>query len=143
MSVLFSNSRTAGGTINIASFVMNQPGVELGALQCSAGGIPVGIAQEGPHGMPGAFGPAGASTLVAAQAGQPFRVYCNGEPALLTLGISGCNPDDFLVSDASGNALPVVLTNSSSAQWVGARAVEGGVAGSIIRAVVNIFPYHG
>ncbi len=75
MSVTATYSRTAGGNINICSFISNQPGVELGALQCSAGGIPVGVCQEGPHYMPGSYTPNGVTPALAATAGQVIKVY--------------------------------------------------------------------
>ena len=68
---------------------------------------------------------------------EPLAVHGDGEQCLLVVG-SGYTvmPDNDLVSDASGNGIPLSLTTSS--QYIGARAIEGGVAGDPIRVTVTL-----
>jgi hypothetical protein len=44
-------------------------------------------------------------------------------------------PDTLLTSDASGNAIPANVATAST-QWIGARSIEAGVAGDVIRVSV-------
>jgi hypothetical protein len=140
-----SKSRIAGGTINPFVFIQGIPGVELGALQCSGAGVEIiGIGAEWTNSMMGANQQ---TTLVpqgfpAATTGQDIKVYEDGEDTIIMVG-SGytVQPDNLLVSDASGNAIPINLA-AAGVQWVGARAVEAGVAGSPIRVSVYTRPYY-
>lgn len=141
-----SKSRIAGGTINIFTFVQGNPGVMLGALQCTGGGVEIiGIAAEFTDNMMGAQGqpvflPQG---YPAAVSGGSLKLYEAGEDTIIMVG-SGytVEPDNLLVSDASGNAIPINLA-ASGLQWVGARAIEAGVAGDPIRcSVLNYTTYH-
>lgn len=133
-----SLSRIAGGTINPFTFIQGQPGVMLGALQCTGAGVPIiGIGAEWTNAM---MGQAYQTTLIpqgfpAATSGQSIRVYEDGENTILMVG-SGYTvmPDNLLVSDASGNGIPVGA--SAGQQYVGARAIEAGIAGDIIRVQV-------
>lgn len=142
-----SKSRIAGGTINPFTFIQGNPGVELGALQCSGPGVEIiGIGQEWTSAMMGAnnqtaYLPQG---YPAASVNQAIRVYEDGEDTIIMVG-SGytVEPDNLLVSDASGNAIPIVLTDTSKVQWIGARAIEAGVAGDPIRVSVYTRPYLG
>lgn len=137
-----SNSRIAGGTINPMRFVQGEPGVELGALQCSGSGVSiVGISDQCTNNMPGTiWTPAQGWPL--ATAGQAFRVHGDGEQCLLVVG-SGYTvmPDNLLTSDASGNGIPLSL--ASAPANVGARAIEAGVAGDPIRVTVVLRPATG
>lgn len=142
-----SKSRVAGGTINPFVFIQGLPGTELGALQCSGPGVEIiGIGAEWTNAM---MGQSYQTTLVpqgfpAATTGQAIRVYEDGEDTIIMVG-SGYTvmPDNLLVSDASGNAIPIVLTDTSAVQWIGARAIEAGVAGDPIRVSVYTRPYLG
>lgn len=133
-----SLSRIAGGTINPFTFIQGQPGVMLGALQCTGGGVPIiGVGAEWTSAM---MGQAIQTTLIpqgfpAAASGQSIRVYEDGENTVMMVG-SGFTvmPDDLLKSDASGNAIPV--STAAGIQYVGARAIEAGVAGDVIRVQV-------
>ncbi len=137
-------SRIAYGTINPMRFVQDAPGIQGGALQCSGAGVPIiGICAEWLNNMPGtpwqtAFVP---QNYPAAASGNPIRLY--GEVDMNTMIIVGSGqtvlPNQLLVSDASGNAAPASLA-SSSLQWIGARAIEGGVAGNPIRCETYLVP---
>lgn len=139
-----SLSRIAYGTINPFTFVIGMPGTELGALQCTGGGVPIiGVAPEWTNNM---MGTAWQTQLIpqgypAAASGQSIRVYEDGENALLMIG-SGftVEPDNLLVSDASGCGKPVA--SAAGQQFVGARAIEPGVAGDIIRVQVYTRQYN-
>lgn len=138
-----SKSRIAGGTIRPFSFIMGQPGVVLGALQCSGSNVPIiGIGPEWTNEMMGTqwqrnYLPAG---YPAAVAGQSIRVYEDGEDALILVG-SGqtVSPDDYLTSDASGYAVRVTNPLAGTV-YIGARAIEGGTAGQVIRVQVRTRP---
>lgn len=137
-------SRIAYGTINPMRFVQDAPGIQGGVLQCSGPGVPiVGICAEWLSNMPGtawqtAFVP---QNYPAAASGQPIRLY--GVVDMNTMVVVGSGqtvlPNQLLVSDASGNAAPISLA-SSSLQWIGARAIEGGVAGNPIRCETYLVP---
>jgi hypothetical protein len=137
-----SKSRVAGGTINPFVFIQGNPGVELGALQCTGAGVEIiGIGAEWTNSMMGANQQ---TTLVpqgfpAATVGQDIKIYEDGEDTIIMVG-SGYTvmPDNLLVSDASGNAIPLTVGTNNS--WIGARAIEGGVAGSPIRVSVYTRP---
>lgn len=136
-----SKSRVAGGTINPFSFIIGQPGVELGALQCTGSGEIIGIGAEFTMAMMGqALGPA--QGFPAAYIGDGIKVYEDGEDTIIMVG-SGqvVQPDNLLVSDGSGNAKPCTLSGGGL-QWVGARAIEGGVAGDPIRVSVYTRPLY-
>lgn len=146
MGAVNSKSRIAGGTINPFTFIQGQPGVELGALQCSGPGVEIiGVGAEWTNAMMGANNqptvtPQG---YPAAVSGQAIKVYEDGEDTIMMIG-SGYTvmPDNLLVSDASGNAIPINLgATRTTAQWIGARAIEAGVAGDVIRVSVYTRPY--
>lgn len=155
-----TNSRTAAGTINPFKFIQtgamvaddstsNPPfvGGELTALQCTGAGVEIlGIGAEWTSAMMGtpaqvAYNPQG---YPAATKGMPIRVYGDGEETIISVG-SGYTvaPDTLLVSDASGNAIPLNPTDTSQVQWIGARAIEGGLPGEPIRVTVVLRPYLG
>lgn len=147
-----TNSRVAGGTIYPFSFIQRFVGTiptnlpaglpsppELLCLQASGAGEEIlGISQEwtnAPYGLPGQTA---GQCLPAATVGQQLMVYGDGSETIIMVG-SGYNvvTDDLLTSDASGNAIPANVA-TSSAQWIGARALEGGFAGSPIRVTVTL-----
>ena len=137
-----SKSRVAGNTINPFSFIIGQPGVELGALQCTGSGEIIGIGAEFTMAMMGqALGPV--QGFPAAYAGQGIKVYEDGEDTVIMVG-SGqtVSPDNLLVSDGSGNAAPLNLAGVGN-KFYGARAIEGGAAGDVIRVSVYTGSYNG
>lgn len=134
-----SSSRIAMGTIKPFSFVQDAPGVAFGALQCTGAGVPIiGVAAEWTNNMMGtswqtAFTPQG---YPAAASGNPIRIYEQFDMNAMVVVGSGQTvmPNQLLASDASGYAKGVTL--GGGAQWVGARALEGGDAGTLIRVQV-------
>jgi hypothetical protein len=142
-----SLSRIAGGPINPFTFVQSgntttQNGTnQLVALQATGSDVEIiGVAPEWTNFMPGtAWQPA--QGYPAAVAGQAIRVYGDLENALVMVA-SGHTvmPDTLLTSDASGYAKPIALAAAGN-QWIGARALEGGVAGDVIRCRVYTRPY--
>lgn len=139
-----SKSRIAGGTINPFTFIIGNPGVVLGALQCDGSGEIIGIGAEFTNAMMGqslqtTYLPQG---FPAAYSGQAIKVYEDGEDTIIMVG-SGqvVQPDNLLISDASGNAKPLAVA-TAGLQWIGARAIEGGVAGDPIRVSVYTRPFN-
>ena len=131
-------SRIAGGNINICTFLISNPTAPLlGCLQATGGNAPLlGIAQEFTNQMAGTLG---TTPALAAIAGQPVAVRTNQDiglqDVLLCIG-SGytVEPDNLLISDASGNGIPLNITSSrTTAQWIGAIAIEAGLPGQYIR----------
>jgi hypothetical protein len=140
-----TNSRYAAGTINPFRFIQTDPASifypELSCLQCSGPGVEIlGIAQEYTSAMMGqALAPA--QGFPAAFASGNVRVYGDGEETILMVG-SGQTifVDNLLTSDASGCGVPVTLASASN-QFIGARALENGLAGDPIRVTVVLRPY--
>lgn len=134
-----SLSKIAYGTINPFRFVQDAPGIVNGVLQCSGTGVPIsGISAEWVDNMMGtrwqtAFVPQG---YPAAASGEPLKVFEDGSMDALIMVGSGATvvPNQMLVSDASGNARGATI--GGGGQWVGAKAIEGGVAGDPIRVMV-------
>ena len=137
-----SLSRIAYGTINISRFVQDAPGIFNGALQCSGAGVPIiGIAQEFTNAIMGTqYAPA--QGYPACASGDSLRLYEQYDMNCMIYVGSGFNvlPGNLLVSDASGNAVPINLA-ASSTQWIGAKAIEGGTAGTLIRCSTYTVPY--
>ncbi len=141
-----SLSRIAYGTINPMRFLQDAPGILNGVMQCTGAGVPiVGIAQEWVAAAPGtpwqlAFVP---QMYPAAASGGQVRLY--GPVDMNTMVVVGSGvtiePNQLLVSDASGNAVGINLA-ASGVQWIGARAIEGGVSGNPIRCEVYLVPYY-
>jgi hypothetical protein len=139
-----SKSRIAYTQIKPFSFIAGQPGTILGARQATSANTPIlGVGPEWTNLLMGTkeqilSNPSG---YPAAEIGDPIRVYEAGEDALIMVGTGQTvSPDQFLTSDASGYARPVNLA-TTTVEWVGARAIEGGTAGDIIRCSVVCFPY--
>jgi hypothetical protein len=139
-----AKSRVAAGTINPFTFIQTGNMVSsasldasmLTALQCSGSGVEIiGIGAEWTNAMAGANN-ASPYSLPAATIGRPIRVYEDGEDTIVMVG-SGYNVmwDQLLTSDASGNAIPANVSTAST-QWIGARAIEAGIAGDVIRVSV-------
>jgi hypothetical protein len=142
-----AKSRVAAGTINPFTFIQSGAmvasdsangftGGQLTALQCTGSGVEIiGIGAEWTNAMAGANNQSPYS-LPAATIGQGIRVYEDGEDTIVMVG-SGYNVmwDQLLTSDASGNAIPANVSTAST-QWIGARAIEAGIAGDVIRVSV-------
>lgn len=142
-----AKSRIAAGTINPFTFIQSGAmvtsvtatqftGGELTALQCTGAGVEIiGIGAEWTNAMAGANNLSPYSMPAATQ-GQAIRVYEDGEDTVIMVG-SGYNvvPDQLLTSDASGNAIPANVATASTG-WIGARAIESGIAGDVIRVSV-------
>lgn len=142
-----AKSRIAAGTINPFVFIQTGnmvatsaadrfTGGELTALQCTGAGVEIiGIGAEWTNAMAGANN-LSPYNMPAATIGQAIRVYEDGEDTVIMVG-SGYTvvPDTLLTSDASGNAIPANVATAST-QWIGARAIEAGVAGDVIRVSV-------
>lgn len=141
-----SLSKIAYGTINPMRFVQDAPGIINGALQATGSSVPIiGIAAEWVDNMMGTrwqttFVPQG---YPAAASGEPLRLYNQSDMDTMIIVGSGQTvlPGMLLYSDASGNAVPVLGSTSSGLYWIGARAIEGGLAGDPIRCECVLFPY--
>jgi hypothetical protein len=137
-----NNSRIAYGTINPMRFCMPAPGEIFGVVQATGPGTPVvGIAMESVNGPMGAYGTP-AQGYPAAASGGAIMLYEPYDMQTMVIVGSGQTvlPNTLLVSDASGNAKALDLA-STTAQWVGAMAVEPGVEGNPIRVIPLMFPY--
>jgi len=149
-----TNSRMAAGTIFPFSFIQsgnvgpNQGSPssnELLALQCTGAGIEiVGISAVWTDQMMGTAGQLQNYPVntPAAVVGERLQVWGDGTETMVMVG-SGytVQPDNLLVSDASGFAIPINLS-ASGVQWIGARAIEAGVAGDVIRVTTVLRPYY-
>lgn len=114
--------QTASGDINPSRFVSKSGAFTV--AQCGAGGVAVGISQEGSNAVP----LPGASSL-AASAGLPLAVYSDTESCLLEAGaafLAGA----YLKSDSSGRGV-----TASTGEVYHARAEQAaGAAG--VKSVV-------
>lgn len=141
-----SLSRVAYGTINPMRFVMDVAGIINGVLQATANAPIAGISNIDVDNMPGtrwqqAFVP---QMYPCAASGEPVRLYEENDWDTMVTVASGYTvlPNQFLTSDASGNAVPLnTSTAASGLYWVGAKAIEAGVAGDPIRVQVRTFPF--
>lgn len=135
-----NNSAIAGGTINPMRFLQATPGVQGSVLQCSGPGVEiVGVSPQWTNNMMGTtFTPA--QGWPAATVNQPVEVVGDGRQCLLVVG-SGYNvlPGQQLISDASGNGIPILALGSTAVD-IGAEAIEGGFAGDPIRVLVTLRP---
>ena len=132
----------AGGNVNPCVFVKSN-GVDRQVIQCTGSSDqPVGISQEGTDAPP----LDGASTY-AATSGEPLMVHCPYEPSgdevvLLVAGSGGWTAGNNLVSDASGQGVPVSTGITFKAiQWIGAQAALTVTAGLKGQVYPVIFPY--
>ncbi len=95
----------------------------------------IGIAQEGGNRPPLADL---VTTIKAAENGQTFRLYGEGEVCLVEAG-AAIQPGDRLKSDANGRAVPIATTGTTI-QNIGAVALEGATAaGELVRCQVQIY----
>jgi len=120
----------AEGDIAPARFIKPGSG-DFSALQAGANEATLGISMEGAREAP----IPSVSTNLAAQSGDSFHSYGEGEDCLLELGgtvAAGAR----LKSDANGKGV-AAATTGTTAQESGAVAYEGGVAGDLIRVRVE------
>lgn len=117
-------SRVANGNITPSSFVKLDTTTEGRVLQCGAGNKIYGIAQPGTRMTP----LAGLDDGNAAIAGENLMIYGPPEKdVMLTLG-GTVTRGDSLKSDGSGFG----ITTTSTGDWIGAIALDSGVANDII-----------
>lgn len=119
----------AGGDIRPCRFVKGGA-ADLTVLEADANEAVIGISQEGTKAAP----IPSASTLAAA-AGENIGVHGLGEVCLLTLGSGGATRFGYLKSDADGNGV-AIATTGTTAQMVGAIALQSGLEGEKIRVQV-------
>lgn len=125
----------ANGTIQPSRFVKldTTAGKLFNVLQAAAStdSTLIGISQPGSFDPPGTTG----SATDAARAGQELSVYSIGDVCLLELG-GTVTAGDYLMSDASGKGVIATLTDGTTIRHIGAKALESGVSGEKIRALV-------
>lgn len=135
---MFNNAPVwrANGTIAPSRFVKADTSGDHLVLQAdggssSKGAEVVGISSEAMKRAPGLTG---SDVAVAAEQGDPLRVYTIGDTPMLKLGSGGCTAGQPLKSDASGQG--VVAT--AGTDNIGAIALEAGAAGALVK--VQIVP---
>lgn len=120
----------ASGTITPSSFVK----ISGNFTVALAGANEAAIAISGPE----TRAVVDSNPTAHAVSGEPCSVYNPGEVAYLKLA-GTVTAGDFLKSDASGLGV-VIATTGTTAQNVGAQALQSGVADDIIR--VRVLPLH-
>lgn len=118
----------AGGTVPPYHFVKASTSADMTVLVCGNNEKSIGISQEGTHDHDGTS---------AADSGDPVTVYGLGEVALVEAGTTIVR-GDFLRSNAAGEAIPID-TSGSNTQNVGARALQSGADGDLVRVQVIQF----
>jgi hypothetical protein len=127
----------AGGNIAPATIVKRSTSADFTVVAATAAtDIPVGVAQDATHDPPGVTG----SAAWAAEAGDPLRVYQEGEECLVKVGTGGVTRGDRLVAEADSEAVTAPTTGTNVVYVVG-HALESGVAGSLVRMIVQIYAY--
>lgn len=122
----------AEGTIRPSRFVKIGT-VEDKALEADANDIVIGIAMESTNQPPLEDL---VTTQIAANAGQHFRMYGDGDVCFIEVGETVA-PGDRLKSDAEGVGMKI-LTTGTVIQHFGARVLESGVIGELVRVQVLI-----
>lgn len=121
-------SMMATGDIYPSRFVTPTAGGDRAVSQSTTGDLPIGISAEYAH-----YAPYGSSnSTLAASSAQSIAFYGIGE--VCPLEIAGTvQTGDFLKSDTSGKGVVGTLQTDK----IGARALEAGTSGSIIRVYVQ------
>lgn len=120
----------ATGDINPARFVTANVALDFGVQESVATDDVVGISQAGAKAAPlGFYTP---STLAAAS-GDPLDVYGEGEECSLELG-GTVTAGQVLKPTTAGKGIAATIGTDK----IGAKALEAGVSGDIIRVVVRI-----
>lgn len=120
----------ATGTIAPSRFVKPNVALDHAVQQADAASLPIGISQEN---MKLAQFDLYAANTAAAASGDPINVYTEGEECLLELG-GTVTAGVGLKPDADGKG--VLATMGTDA--IGARSLEQGVSGDLIRVQVHI-----
>ncbi len=123
---LESVTYVASGNIAPSRFVAMDGGAAYRVNQAVAASAPVGIS--------GTYNETFDSSYHATDA-RPSRVFGVGEVALLELG-GTVTAGDYLAPDSAGKGVRVT---SFSSDFLGARALQGGVSGDFIQARVAEF----
>ena len=127
----------ANGDIRPARFVKltyGDGGVAK-AFEADANESPIGISQEGTNTAP----IPGVTSDKAAEQGQGLQLHVEGEECLLELG-GTVAVGNFVKSDADGKGV-AAATTGTDVQYVGATALESGVAGNKIRVKVQLMSH--
>jgi len=121
----------ANGDIRPCRFVKHDTSIAAAAvLEADADERPIGISMEGTEQFP-----ATGNSANAASAGKELDVHIIGDMCLLELGTGGATVDGLLKSDADGKGVAA----TADAEWVGAIALETGIAGEKIRVLPVLF----
>lgn len=129
-----SPTLVAGGTIRPSRFVKLSAAADHQGLEADANERVIGISGEG-----GKFPPLDdlVTTNVHAAAGDPIRLYGDGDICLLELGSGGATRGGRLISDNDGKGV-AMATSGTTIQHFGATALESGSNGDKIRVQVLI-----
>ena len=125
-------SLIAGGDIEPARFVKQSTAADFTALQAGANEEVFGVSVDASQ-----VAPTSSSATKAAASGDLFRIFGPGEECLLELGAGGATRGDKLKSDANGKGVTTGVYASATPQFVGAVALESGVAGEKIKVRVQ------
>jgi len=125
-----SPSFVAGSDILPSRFVTPNISLDHSVIAATTGDLPIGVSQEY---MQYAQFDIGISNTNAATSGQPVNVYTEGEECLLELG--GTVTAGALLKPSTGG---VAIAGTAGTDKMGARSLEAGVSGDIIRVQVHI-----
>lgn len=120
----------AYGNIRPSRFCKPDTDHDHGALEADANERVFGISMEGSREAP----IPSVSTIYAAQSGDSFKMYGDGEECLLELG-GTVGYGDLLKSDADGKGV-AIATSGTTLQHYGARALTDGASGELIRVQI-------
>lgn len=114
---------TANGSINVSTFVMMDVSTSDRVIAATgSSGVIVGVAQEFGNTPP----TPGATSTVAATAGQPIMVYTIGDVCYLQAASAGWTAGDLLCADSNANAV-----KAGTGNWFGARALATVTSGAL------------
>lgn len=124
----------AGGNIRPSRFVKSSSTADHRGLEADANEMVIGISGEG-----GKYPPLNdlVTTNNHAEAGDPIRLYGDGDICLLELGSGGATRGLRLISDGDGKGV-AMATSGTTIQHFGAVALESGLEGDKIRVQVRI-----
>lgn len=134
-----SYSRVANGNIAPSRFVKLDTSNQGRVLQCGAGERVYGIAQKETHNI--ALSGGGFTTPddgYAAVADEMLNIYGPGDPGVLLECGGTVTQGDLLKSDSNGKGVVVASNND----FYGARALEPGTSGQLVRVEV-VLGYYG
>lgn len=119
----------AGGNISPHRFVKSSTTEDHTVLQAGTGESVIGISHKGVRNAPyGALD----DGYAAIDGESGFRIYLAGEICHLELGTGGATAGDLLKSDTNGKG----VTADTDQDIYGARALENGAAGDVIKVQV-------